>query len=162
MKSRQLRLASQISSEIEAHGFFIMGVFDPEGKQPPWAYTIGLHHTNPALSDAIVIGLSFPQLEGTLRVIAHKMLEEGMVFEAGQTRTDLTESAYPCFFGAVDPTHYEDYVGQGINYYAEQSFPLLQCVWSDSQKQFPWQQGFEEKFRSLQPLLFDPACFVKS
>jgi uncharacterized protein DUF4262 len=155
---RQLQLESQISAAVQADGFFIMGVFDPRGDKPAWAYTIGLHHTNPALADVIVIGLSVSQLEQILRVAADNLLR-GVIFEAGRVYTDLTEGDYPCFFGAVDPSSYDAYVGQGINYYAGQPFPLLQLVWPDSQKLFPWQSGFEEKFRAQQPLLFDPAQY---
>lgn len=152
---RQMALESRISSDVEEHGFFVMGVFDPEGQLPLWGYTIGLHHTNPSFSEIIVIGLPMQSIEGMLRTIANKMLKEQEVFEAGQTRWDLTVGGYPCFFAPVDQGYYEEYVGQGINYYARQPFPLLQCVWCDTQKLFPWQSGFQEEFRAQQPLLFD-------
>lgn len=157
---RQLRLEAQIASEVEEHGFFIMVAMGHEEK-PLWAYTIGLRHTDSRLSDVIVIGLPGPQLEGMLRVIADKMLKDGVVFEAGQTYTDLATDGSLCFFGAVVLEHYESYVKQANFYYANQSFPLLQCVWSDGQKCFPWQGGYEKNLQDRQPLLFDPQDYLK-
>ena len=151
---RKVQFKSNLSSNIETYGFSVVGVFDPSGDTPMWAYTIGLHHTNQRLPEIIVIGLSQAQLRFALKTMAEKMLQGG-IFEAGCTYVDLVQDEYPCFLGEVDLSHYEGYVGQAIDYYGGCSFPLLQLVWS-SQKLFPWEPGFKEEFRSQQPLLFDP------
>lgn len=125
--ARLRQLEAQIAADVDAHGFSIMGVFDPQGRQPLWGYTIGLHHTNPAFSDVLIIGLPTQKIEGMLRLIADKMLKEQVAFDAGQVCSDLTEGDSPCFFAAVDPTYYEAYVGQGLNYYAGMS-KQLSCL----------------------------------
>ncbi len=146
----------KIATDIQTSGYSILTVFDPEGQLPWFGYTIGLYETAHR-PEVIMIGLTQERLLGFLHLIARNLLA-GASYEAGATTTELTASNKPCFFGLVDPVHYDEYVGQASVYYAGQPFPVLQCVWCDTQGRFPWQEGFEERFREHQPLLFDPVA----
>jgi hypothetical protein len=41
-------------------------------------------------------------------------------------------------------------------YYERKGFSLRQLVWPDKTGTFPWQAGFREEFRRLQPILGEP------
>lgn len=153
-KRWRMRLEGKINRDVQEYGFFVMGVFDPAGLQPPFAYTIGLHHTNPALCDLLMLGLDGERLSRFISSIARSALA-GSRYEAGQTSAEYTANGLPFFFAPVGEEHYNDYLGWAITYYARQSFPVLQVVWPDEASRFPWQPGFDERFRARQPLLFD-------
>jgi hypothetical protein len=48
-----------------------------------------------------------------------------------------------------------DYLGTSLWFYRSvgRFFPVLQIVWPDKQCRFPWESGFDEKARELQPVL---------
>ena len=150
-------IQQKIISDIQEHGFSMITVGDPDEQLPMFGYTIGLYHTR-RLPEVFMIGLSQQLLMQLLNLIAQNMVS-GTTYEAGQITTDLIKNGIPCFFGTVASTYYDEYVGQAMNYYAEESFPLLQCVWSDKQQRFPWQPETEAWFRTRQPLLFNPASY---
>ena len=144
----------KIVSDIQTHGFSMLTVFDPDAQLPMFGYTIGLYHTQ-RLPEIIIIGLPQQTTMRLLDLIAQSMLS-GTTYEAGQLTTNLLKNDFPCFFGPVASRYYEDYVNQAMYYYGAEAFPLLQCVWSDKQGQFPWLPEAEAWFRTRQPLLFDP------
>lgn len=159
LKRRWMRLEAKIHTNVQEHGFFVMLVFDHTGRKPHFAYTIGLHHTNPALCEIFMIGLNLAQLRRIVPDIARRMLAGGR-YEAGKPNADFTANGLPFFFGEIDPQHYNGYLGWAIRYYARQHFPVQQVVWCDTRGKFPWQEGFEEPFRAQQPVLFDPAPYT--
>jgi len=157
-KQWRMQLEAKINGGVQEYGFYVMVVIDPSMTQPPFAYTIGLHHTNPALCDLLMLGMDGEQLWRFISSIARSALA-GSRYEAGQTSTDFTENGLPFFFAPVGAKHYDDYLGWAINYYARQPFPVLQVVWPDEASRFPWHPGFNERFRAQQPLLFDQAQY---
>ena len=158
-KRWRMQLEAKINGDVQEYGFFVMVVFDPTRAKPPFAYTIGLHHTNPALCDLLMLGLDGERLRSFVSAIARHGLG-GSRYEAGQTYADFTANGLPFFFAPVGAEHYDDYLGWAINYYARQSFPVLQVVWPDEASRFPWQPGFDERFRAKPPLLFERSQYA--
>lgn len=144
----------KIAADISTDGFSKLLVFDPEGQEPDFGYTVGLYQTA-GHPEVLMTGLTQPILRRFLDLISRSVLS-GTRFDAGSTSTELMASRLPCYFAPIDPRHYDEYLGQAVVYYGDRSFPALQCVWCDTQGRFPWQAGFEERFRAMQPLLFDP------
>jgi len=116
-------------------------------------------HTNPALCDLLMLGLDGERLRCFVSSIARDGLG-GSRYEAGQTSAGFTASGLPFFFAPVGAEHYGHYLGWAINYYARQPFPVLQVVWPDEASRFPWQPGFDERFRAKPPLLFDQSQYA--
>lgn len=87
-----------------------------------------------------------------------RRLLAGARYEAGHAYTDFVEGDFPLFFAPVEGAYYEEYLGWAVHYYARRSFPVLQVVWPDAAARFPFERGFEERYRSQQPLLFDAAA----
>ena len=155
----RMRLEAKINGDVQEYGFFVMVVVDPARAQPPFAYTIGLHHTNPALCDLLMLGLDAERLWHFVADIARGALADKRC-EAGQTSAEFTANGLPFFFAPVGAEYYDDYLGWASNFYARRPFPVLQVVWPDEAGRFPWQSGFDERFRAQQPLLFESSPYT--
>ncbi len=82
-------------------------------------------------------------------------MKEGRVFEAGKEYDGILRDL-TVYFGRVEKQHYDEHFGQAQIYHgSDDEFEVLQLVWPDSTGKFPWQEGFEEKLRKAQPLLFE-------
>jgi hypothetical protein len=53
----------------------------------------------------------------------------------------------------VDPSRHNGLVNYAIWYYRSSPFPVLQLVWPDPAGLFPWEDGFDERYRKRQPTL---------
>ncbi len=144
-------LQVRIRKDVEQYGCFVMSVFGDEDV-PQFAYSIGIPTTFPKASEILLFGLPPHNMAGIINACVANM-RKGAIYEAGKVYDDIT--TLPCFFGKVEPEQYDRYVGQAQIYHkSDHDFPLLQLVWSDTHGVLPWQEGFEEKFRKMQPLLF--------
>ncbi|MGJ1322401.1 DUF4262 domain-containing protein [Sphingobacterium faecium] len=59
----------------------------------------------------------------------------------------------------LDKINIAEYSGADINYYQDKKFDTLLLVWTDQYAKFPWEDNFEEKYRSIQVLLDKNADF---
>lgn len=59
----------------------------------------------------------------------------------------------------LDKINIDEYSGADINYYQDKKFDTLLLVWTDQYAKFPWEDNFEEKYRSIQALLDRNADF---
>jgi hypothetical protein len=146
---------SIVTRNIEQFGLSIM-LFEGTDYLPACAYTVGLFATynHPEL---IAFGLSTKTLQDVLN-IGGEMVKQGRVLQP--------ESIYPEFFEgviatlvAVDPRNVPDYFGYAIWYHRTVGFPCLQLVWTDRRGRYPWETGFDNNLRHLQPLLDRNADF---
>jgi hypothetical protein len=55
------------------------------------------------------------------------------------------------YFFPVGKQHYRDLLGWSRWFYGGDDFPCLQLVWADTKGVFPWQSGFEDRFKGDQP-----------
>jgi len=150
MEEKRKLFQIRISKDIETHGCFVMCVFGSESV-PVFAYSIGLLDTF-NMPEVIIFGLNPENMAGLINVIVHN-LREGQTYEAGQSYKNIAQNL-PAYFGRVEDRHISDYFGQAQLHHKREVFPALQMVWSDPSGLFPWQDGFEERFRERQPLLF--------
>jgi hypothetical protein len=129
---------------LEKWGWFVtkVGAGDSE---PAFAYSMGLYE-NFHHPEIVLFGLS---LEVMHRLIndAGSRIREGLKYEEGQKYDDLLQS-YPCAFRQVNPTRYDGLLNFAIWYYEGLHFPVLQLVWPDKAGLFPWDDGFDERFRN--------------
>ena len=144
----------KIRETIATHGVFIQGVFPTEESQGvPFAYSVGIPTTVPGAAELIVLGLD-PEMGAEIINSVMDRLKEGETLADGQQVEGLIER-FALTFRAVARQHYDGYVGAAQIYHQSRNeWPLLQIVWPDTKGRFPWQEGFEERFRDKQPLLF--------
>ena len=134
---------------LERWGWFVIKV--GAGKlEPAFAYSIGLyeHYGHPEI---ILFGLD---LEIMHRLIndAAKQIGQGHRYYERHRYEDLLEG-YSCEFRTVSPDRYAGLLNYAIWYYNSPDFPVLQMIWPDPDGRFPWENGFDEKFREDQPAL---------
>ena len=152
MEQRRALMQVKIQNDIKKHGCFCMCVFGDEHR-PPWTYSIGISITVPGAAEIMVYGLDPENAAGIINIILEQM-KEGRAFEAGKEYDGILQDL-SVYFGRVEKQHYDDHFGQAINYHRGFDFAVWQLVWPDTAGRFPWQDGFEERLREAQPLLFE-------
>lgn len=138
----------KIFDDIEKYGLHIVNVFDPEGKLPNFAYSIGLYKkfNHPEI---VTLGLS----PGNMKIFINNIATEiktGKIFTEGVTYSDFVEN-YDSQFVVVDKSHYGEYFGFARWYYKGDDYPVLQFVWQDKNHHFPWDAEWE--LAEVQPIL---------
>jgi len=176
-------LQRQIQEGKDLQGFAIRHV--APAHEPEFTYTVGLHTPGSSTPELFMSGLSRetrvhwmlhlgfliqgpPPLHVQLRMAQAKLVPVealtfppgGQVFLPGVRYPDLAGNALPTCFGEVDQQYYEHYFGQALVFHGTPNFPVLQVVWPDTRGHFPFEQGFEPRFRNKQHLLFDPQRFL--
>ncbi|GAA0894557.1 hypothetical protein GCM10009122_42380 [Fulvivirga kasyanovii] len=137
----------KIVSDIKSYGWHIISVF--EGSESyQFSYTIGLYRTY-NVPELVISGL--PR-EISCSILSHIVedIKSGKRVGANMKSADYIEG-YSCYFGLVDKPKYAEYFGKALWYYNGDNFPMLQCVWPNSDNLFPW----ETKMVFNQDILFN-------
>jgi hypothetical protein len=139
----------KVVHDIEAYGWHVIKVAEEEGL-PGFAYTIGLYR-NYKHPEIIVVGLDLD--------VAHRLVNSvgtgakaGTIYEADKEYLGLIKG-YGVTFKPVADRWYAEYLGFARRFYKASPFPALQCVWPDKERRYPWDAGFNERWREKQPLL---------
>jgi hypothetical protein len=152
---RMRMLDERIKRTIEEEGFFIMGVFPTEESPGPhFAYTVGLA---PEEAELIMFGLDIETMAQLFQTIVEEQ-QKGKVFLSGRAYPGLVEGPLPLSFRSIseEAEQIGQYMRVAVRWHRQQGrtvFPVMQVIWPDSQGKFPWDAGFEERFREQQPLL---------
>lgn len=148
---RKLQLFEGIDRAIDDPGWMVMAIPDAA---PPFCYTVGLikSFNHPEI---IILGLRYEIAHPLLNTVGFQ-IKQGEVFSPGNRYDSITEK-YDTQFVEVTLENISEYFGILIGYtrHHNDATPIraLQLVWPDPQNRFPWENGFEEKFRTAQPLL---------
>jgi len=134
---------------VEKYGWFIP-FFKSEGGQPPFGYTIGLWQTlqHPEL---IMFGLP-PQSIHQILNTAGLIIKEGSELPVLTRYDQLLENSDVMLLPILAEKDLRGHFGYGL-WYNKGIFPAFQIVWGDTANRFPWEAGFEERFRAYQPII---------
>jgi hypothetical protein len=141
----------EIIDTVNRHGWFV-ALFNKTEYLPSFAYTIGLHKTfnHPEI---ISFGLTTGTLHQILNIAGEKV-RAGEVITPGKVYDDEFFEGGVAQFIKVDASNIPDYMGYGMWYNEHRPFEVLQLVWTDRNKFFPWQSGYDhDEFKFRQPLL---------
>lgn len=172
----QAQQQAEICEAISRQGFAVRNVFSSHSA-PPWSYTVGLYDAEAARPELLISSPSIAMCVEWLRHLGFLMKgpppsasskqiaagiypQGGRRFEPGVLYRDLADDDLPTCFGLVEPQYYEAYVGQAIVFHQTTAFPLLQVVWPDERRHFPWEPRFARKYKRAQHLLFDPETYL--
>jgi hypothetical protein len=154
-----LRYMVTIEGIIETNGWAVQGVFPTSsGDGPPFSYTVGLwkQFRHPEL---VITGLDPHQAQPLLNDIGTRV-KGGTRFSPGARLDDVIAGrsgvAMPVMFIAVLEAHKDESLGVALRYYGSEPFEALQVLWPDTKGVLPVEPGFEEKFRSAQPVWSEP------
>ena len=143
----------RIIADVDRFGWHVILVADDsEGTDEgfDFAYSVGLFEgfKHPEL---LVIGLPKQVAHEVLNLLGERV-KKGERFANGDVVEDVIDG-YAVTFVEVEQGHYADYVGCGVWFYTGSGFPLLQVVWPDKKKRYPWDKDASEGFCEAQPLL---------
>jgi hypothetical protein len=143
----------KIFADIEKYGLHIVKVFDPDGKLPDFAYSIGLYEkfNHPEI---VIVGLPLDYMKTFINNIATE-IKSGKIFTVGIKYEEFVDN-YDSQFVVVDKSQYGEYFGFARWYYKGDEFPVLQFVWQDKEHRFPWDTEFKIDMEEMQPLLNSP------
>ncbi len=137
----------QVLRDVAESGCHIVGVLADE-TGPAYAYSIGLFH-NYDHPEILIFGLDHVLMQNLINSMCEE-IQRGVRFLPGSRHPDIIAD-FDCEFRTVDPTHYHELLGYAEWFYPDAKFPVIQCIWPDTQGRFPWQPDFEPKFLHLQP-----------
>lgn len=135
---------------IDQHGYTMVGVFDPEGKDVNFVYSVGFEHKD---MPELVVGALFdsPDLASFVKHFASEALEHGHALRTkvdGITLED--DTSYDLRLVEVDPVYATEHVlVQASSILKRPVTRVCQIQISDAQKRWPGDDGFEDKFRQL-------------
>ncbi len=135
--------------QIKDPGWAVIGI-PQEGEAPPYAFSVGIFHTL-GHPEIVIMGLSPEVAQNLINTIA-VAVRQGRHFEAGQQYDDITTGP-PLAFLTMSERHYREYLGYARWFYRGSDFPVLQCVWPDKERRFPWDEGYDGDYFAWQRLL---------
>lgn len=151
-------LRGEIDEKVEKHGWFAMSVFPTQESGDPglyWTYTIGLSKTH-GHPELIIFGLPYKTAHSLLSS-AITEIEKGAHIDDGDLVPRVIRD-YDVKAVAVPDEKLRDYVGWSLSYdernEVEPCEPrVLQLVWPDVERRFPWDDGYADEPRDAQPVL---------
>ena len=141
---------AKLLANVQEYGWHVVKILDKDDT-PGWAFSIGLYKNfhHPEIE---VFGLNGDLMHCLINNIGEGV-REGKTFQAGGLYSDLIET-YAVTFKPVSQVWYGDFLGYADWFYETQNYPVLQCIWPDTDSRFPWEPEFDEDWLWAQPLLF--------
>lgn len=139
-----------IHAHIQTWGCSVTSVFDPDGDEPPFTYSIGIVKTCQA-AELIVVGLP-PELGHWLVNEYRRRVHAGETFSPGILYGGFL-SGFDVQFGPVDREHRAEYMRSATWLHGGPDFEALQLIWPSTSGVWPWDSAADTLFRANQPLL---------
>ena len=150
---------TDLLQNIEKFGWQSMSVFDPDGEDPSFTYSIGFTSSVKG-PEFIVFGLNTELMHSMLWEV-FRQLEDGKSPTEGSRWINVLEGV-DCVARAVHPTNIiPEYLNSAIWFWKhighEGVPPVMQLIWPGKlDGLFPWDDGCDEAVRELQPALYLP------
>lgn len=148
-----------IIDNIEKHGWFCTAVFDPEGLELPFCYSVGFTQTL-NYPEFIVFGLDTKLMHSMLWSV-FRQIRDGKQPEDNQPWADLLEG-YDCISRTVHPSNVvREYLNSAIWFWGDPAerglLQAYQLVWpAVGAGGYPWDPSCPQDVRDLQPPLYLP------
>jgi len=148
----------EIVENIEEHGWFSTGVFDPEGEDPNFTYSTGFSKTLNA-PEFIVFGLSNKLMQSMLWEV-FRQIKAGATPQDGMRWNDVLDGFDCISKRAVHPDLHDEYTRSANWFWKHQGNSghpeVYQLVWPGAkQGLFPWDEGCNPYVISQQPQLWE-------
>ena len=148
----------RIVANVEQYGCHVMHVFDPEGIEENFSYSIGFP-VSVSQPEVIVFGLERKLMHSMINEV-HRQCRDGLTMKDGLRVPDLLEG-FDCELRAVRPDHIvADYFGSAMWFHRTQTdHPMaraFQIVWPGALNGlFPWDEGISPDVIDAQPALYE-------
>lgn len=138
-------------ANIVEYGVHVLNVFDPEGRDPKFNYSVGLWH-NYNHPEVLIYGLEADIGAQLINDIAEKCRQGDPVPTNRLTSSEYVQS-FDVQFVQVPKSHYKEHFGRALWLYQGDDFPVLQMVFPDKNGDWPWTDGVSDDFKWFQPVL---------
>lgn len=140
----------RVVHDIRRHGCHVISVFDPDGSEPNFSYSIGIQETTGA-PEALVIGLDVKLGHSVVNEYL-RQLRAGVVFRRGQPYDGFLQG-FQVYVEPARKKNLSTYTLGCERYYGDRSFSVVQIVYPTTRGVWPWDPAASESFRKLQPML---------
>ena len=147
----------KILANIAEHGCQVNTVFDPDGKEPTFSYSIGFP-ASVRQPEVIVFGLSRDLMHAMVNSLHHQC-REGLQMRDGLVVNDLLEG-HSCVLKYVLPENIvDDFFASALwlarHRTGHKMDEAFQIVWPGAEQAlFPWDDGCNEYVIEMQPALY--------
>jgi len=138
-------------ADINEHGVHVLNVFDPEGRDPKFNYSVGLWHSYEH-PEILIYGLDAGVSTQLINDIAEKFRRGDPMPTHGMTSPDYV-SSFDVQFVDVPKSEYKEHFGWAQWLYQGDDFPVLQMVFPDKHGNWPWSDETSNDFKWFQPVL---------
>ena len=138
-------------ADIEKHGVHVLNVFDPDGNDPKFNYSVGLWHSYEH-PEILIFGLDAEISTQLINDIADKCRADDPKPTHGSISSDYV-SNFDVQFLRVPKSQYKEHFGWARWLYKGDDFPVLQMVFPDKFGNWPWSDEVSEDFKWFQPVL---------
>lgn len=139
-----------ILRHIEEFGCSITSVFDPEGAQPRFSYSIGISRSCGA-PELIVVGLN-PELGKWIVNEYYRRASTGETFSPDVLYAGFLDG-FPVKFAPVAREHRQEYMCSSCWLYGGPDFEALQLIWPGTDGTWPDGPSAPDWMRTNQPVL---------
>lgn len=123
---------------------------------PAFSYTVGVFDLT-GQPEIIQVGLKMETAHYALNETVMR-LRTGLL-EMNQRESEIVGQV-DCIFRPAEERWMQRLMYRAQWYYRDQPFPALQCVYPDLENRFPWEEGFDVRWRRRQALLFEGAAWT--
>jgi hypothetical protein len=140
----------EITNNIEEFGCHVMSVFDPEGEDIDFTYTIGINkrQNQPEL---IIIGLRH-KLAASIANEYNRHIQSGKTFKSNVFYGGFIDG-FKVVFCPVSREYKQEYMLSCNRLYNDTDYPALQLIYPTVKGVWPWEKKATEGFKLLQPSL---------
>lgn len=134
-----------IAERIRRVGWTTLGIFGgPES--PPFGYTIGL--TEKGMPEFVLLGAPIEHVQNMVNAVVERALK-GEAFEGAFLDEILANDLRVAIVRAPKARANSEFLVQAEHYYGRE-VEVLQIVLPDRKGLFPWDDGYDERFRAAQ------------
>ena len=146
--------AEKIEWMIETSGWALEPVGADVEAHPPrpgYSYTIGFPEKF-GCPEVVIFGLTPVATKGILDLVAQQ-LSAGVEIPLDAPIVGLLDNELRCVFASVDLGQWGSYFSTGIAWHRGDAFRVVQLLWPDRQGWLPYEDGFDHRVRSAQPMI---------
>jgi hypothetical protein len=156
--ARRAEHENRIGSCIAEYGCFVLSVSDPDGVEPPFAYSVGIA-LDSGQPEAIVFGL--PSSTGAWVINEYnRRVRAGKTFSSGVLYEGFLEG-FSVYIEPADAKRTRNFMYACNRMYGRFGYPAVQIVIPTTAGVWPWEDEASPAFKRIQPLLFKPAVIER-
>ena len=158
MKEPLTEYEREIVKFVETDGCFVVSVFDPDGEEPPFSYSVGF---TKSLRQPEVILYGLPSKTAHILINDLYALCVSGLRLADWAVLDHLVKDYRCIARSVDESWITQRMFASALWYHRSQMDrglqdIVQIVWPDAAGVFPWEEGCADWVIADQPSLYEP------